>query len=38
MRLASNVYVVLEQELPDGNFPTCSYPNPEKKKHCKKGS
>lgn len=24
-----NVTVVKEQELPDGNFPTCSYPNPE---------
>ena len=24
-----NVYVVTEQELPDGNFPTVSYPNPE---------
>ena len=24
-----NVYVVPEQELPDGNFPTVSYPNPE---------
>ena len=27
-----NVYVVKEQELPDGNFPTVSYPNPEDKK------
>lgn len=26
-----NVYVVKEQELPDGNFPTVSYPNPEDK-------
>ena len=26
-----NVYVVPEQELPDGNFPTVSYPNPEAK-------
>lgn len=26
-----NVQVVPEQELPDGNFPTCPYPNPEKK-------
>lgn len=24
-----NIYVVPEQELPDGNFPTVSYPNPE---------
>ena len=24
-----NVYVVKEQELPDGNFPTVRYPNPE---------
>lgn len=24
-----NVYVVKEQELPDGNFPTVEYPNPE---------
>ena len=27
-----NVYVVPEQELPDGNFPTVSYPNPEEPK------
>ena len=26
-----NVYVVKEQELPDGNFPTVNYPNPEDK-------
>ena len=26
-----NVYVVKEQELPDGDFPTVSYPNPEDK-------
>ena len=26
-----HVYVVPEQELPDGNFPTVSYPNPEDK-------
>ena len=25
----ANVYVVPEQELPDGDFPTVSYPNPE---------
>lgn len=25
----TNVYVVKEQELPDGEFPTVSYPNPE---------
>ena len=25
----ANVYVVKEQELPDGEFPTVSYPNPE---------
>jgi len=25
----ANVYVVAEQELPDGEFPTVSYPNPE---------
>jgi phosphoglucomutase len=25
----NNVYVVKEQELPDGEFPTVSYPNPE---------
>ena len=28
----AKVYVVKEQELPDGNFPTVSYPNPEDKK------
>ena len=27
----NNVYVVPEQELPDGEFPTVSYPNPESK-------
>ena len=26
-----NVYVVPEQEKPDGNFPTVDYPNPEAK-------
>lgn len=25
----TDVTVVKEQEMPDGNFPTCSYPNPE---------
>ena len=25
----SNITVVKEQEMPDGNFPTCPYPNPE---------
>ena len=25
----SDIHVVKEQELPDGNFPTCPYPNPE---------
>lgn len=25
----TNVTVVREQEMPDGNFPTCPYPNPE---------
>ncbi len=24
-----NLYIVKEQEQPDGNFPTCPYPNPE---------
>jgi len=27
-----NVFVVKEQEIPDGNFPTVAYPNPEDKK------
>lgn len=27
----TNISVVKEQELPDGNFPTCPYPNPELK-------
>ena len=27
----TKVYIVKEQELPDGNFPTVSYPNPEDK-------
>lgn len=25
----TNIVVVKEQEMPDGNFPTCPYPNPE---------
>lgn len=25
----SNILIVKEQEMPDGNFPTCPYPNPE---------
>ena len=32
-----NVYVVPEQELPDGDFPTVSYPNPEAKEAFKLG-
>ena len=28
----NNVYVVPEQEMPDGNFPTVEYPNPEDKR------
>ncbi|MCL1981913.1 MAG: phospho-sugar mutase [Clostridiales bacterium] len=31
------VHVVKEQELPDGNFPTCPYPNPEKKEALERG-
>lgn len=27
----TKINIVKEQELPDGNFPTCPYPNPEKK-------
>ena len=27
-----NINIVSEQEMPDGNFPTVSYPNPEDKK------
>ncbi|MDR3295755.1 MAG: phospho-sugar mutase [Clostridiales Family XIII bacterium] len=26
-----NLHIVTEQEAPDGNFPTCPYPNPEKR-------
>jgi len=32
-----NVYVVKEQEMPDGNFPTVDYPNPEDKNAFKLG-
>ena len=32
-----DIHVVKEQELPDGNFPTCPYPNPEKKEALEKG-
>lgn len=32
-----NVVVVPEQELPDGNFPTCPYPNPEIKEALQRG-
>ena len=28
----NNVHIVKEQEMPDGNFPTVDYPNPEDKK------
>jgi len=31
------VHVVPEQENPDGNFPTCSYPNPEKEEALYRG-
>lgn len=33
----SDVTVVPEQENPDGNFPTCPYPNPEEPEAMKKG-
>lgn len=33
----ARVHVVPEQELPDGNFPTCPYPNPEKEEALRKG-
>ncbi len=33
----SKVTVVPEQENPDGNFPTCPYPNPEKREALAKG-
>lgn len=31
------VHVVESQKLPDGNFPTCPYPNPEKKEALEEG-
>jgi phosphoglucomutase len=33
----SQVHVVPEQERPDGNFPTCPYPNPEKEEALLRG-
>lgn len=33
----TNVIIVKEQEQPDGNFPTCPYPNPEIKEALKLG-
>ncbi|MCL2108691.1 MAG: phospho-sugar mutase [Oscillospiraceae bacterium] len=33
----TDVTVVPEQELPDGNFPTCPYPNPEFKEALERG-
>ena len=33
----NDVTIVKEQELPDGNFPTCPYPNPEIKEALQKG-
>lgn len=33
----TNIAVVKEQERPDGNFPTCPYPNPERKEAMKLG-
>lgn len=32
-----DITIVPEQENPDGNFPTCPYPNPEKKEALEKG-
>lgn len=34
---ASNITVVKTQELPDGNFPTCPFPNPEIKQAFEEG-
>lgn len=33
----NNVSIVKEQEMPDGNFPTCPYPNPEIREAMQKG-
>ncbi len=33
----SHLQIVKEQENPDGNFPTCPYPNPEKEEALKQG-
>ena len=33
----THVTVVPEQETPDGNFPTCPYPNPEIREAMQKG-
>lgn len=33
----SDVHIVKEQELPDGNFPTCPFPNPEIREALAKG-
>jgi phosphoglucomutase len=32
-----NIHIVREQEHPDGSFPTCPYPNPEKREALEKG-
>ena len=32
-----NIHIVEEQEKPDGNFPTCPYPNPEKREALERG-
>lgn len=32
-----NVHIVKSQEMPDGNFPTCPYPNPEIKEALEEG-
>lgn len=33
----AGIHIVAEQEMPDGNFPTCPYPNPEKEEAMLKG-